>query len=132
VLEITEGIALEQTKETIEKLRALKGLGLQLSMDDFGTGYASLGYLKTFGVDSLKISQTFIKEMTEKPEHAQVISAIMAVADILNLKVIVEGVETAEQYAYFHDCDKCWIQGFYFYKPMPIGDWMTTETKKAI
>jgi diguanylate cyclase (GGDEF)-like protein len=132
VLEITEGVAIEQSAETIKKLHALKELGLQLSMDDFGTGYASIGYLQTFGLDSLKIAQTFIKEMTEKPEHTKVVQAIMAIASILNLKVIVEGVETEDQYAFFKNYDKCWIQGYYFYKPMPIGDLMQIHIKKVV
>jgi len=127
VLEITESLAIEDLESTITKLEELKRLGIHISMDDFGTGYASLGYLQTFRVNSLKIAQTFTKDIVNKPEHAQVVKAILAVADILELEITVEGVETKEQLAFFEHCDNCLIQGYYYYKPMPMNEMMTIE-----
>jgi EAL domain-containing protein (putative c-di-GMP-specific phosphodiesterase class I) len=87
-------------------------------MDDFGTGFSSLAYLQTFQIDYLKIAQTFIRKMTEKEEHITVVKAIMAMAKSLNLAVVVEGVETEEQFTILKTIDHCVIQGYYFYKPM--------------
>jgi diguanylate cyclase (GGDEF)-like protein len=116
ILEITENVAL--TEETKDILAELKKLGLSIAMDDFGTGFSSLGYLQTFQIDFLKIAQTFIRKMTEKEEHIMVVKAIMAMAKSLNLEVVVEGVETAEELAILQTIDHCAIQGYYFYKPL--------------
>jgi diguanylate cyclase (GGDEF)-like protein len=115
-IEITENVAL--TEETKETLMELKKMGLSIAMDDFGTGFSSLGYLQTFQIDSLKIAQSFIRKMTEKEEHITVVKAIMAMAKSLNLSVVVEGVETAEQFSILEKIDHCLIQGYYFYKPL--------------
>ncbi|MCP3774306.1 EAL domain-containing protein [Paenibacillus sp. MZ04-78.2] len=118
IIEITEGVALQNTKETTDTLLRLKALGLHISMDDFGTGYSSLGYLRTFQVDSLKIAQSFVGEMAENEGHAGIVKAIMAMARSLNLSVVVEGVETEEQVKLLRAIGGCTIQGYYFYKPM--------------
>lgn len=119
VLEITEGIAMEDEQKTVEKLRALKHLGVRISMDDFGTGYSSLGYLKRFQVDELKIAQTFISEVSVDSDKASIVKAILAMAGTLKLKVIAEGVETEEQFLFLRDQGCDWIQGYFFHKPLP-------------
>ncbi|WP_212961040.1 putative bifunctional diguanylate cyclase/phosphodiesterase [Cohnella xylanilytica] len=118
VLEITEGIAIQDVRETVEKLVALKRIGVLVSMDDFGTGYSSLAYLTLYQVDALKIAQTFISGVSADSDRASIVKAILAMASSLRLTVIAEGVETEEQYLFLknHGCD--WIQGYYFHKPL--------------
>ncbi|WP_426451405.1 putative bifunctional diguanylate cyclase/phosphodiesterase [Paenibacillus sp. S-38] len=118
VIEITEGIALLNTSETTEILLGLKKLGIAISMDDFGTGYSSLGYLRTFQVDSLKIAQSFISRITVGAEHEGIVRAIMAMAGSMQLEVIVEGVETAQQLRLLKGIAECLVQGYYYYRPM--------------
>ncbi|WP_237712535.1 putative bifunctional diguanylate cyclase/phosphodiesterase [Paenibacillus elgii] len=129
IIEITEGVALQNTKETTDTLLRLKALGLQISMDDFGTGYSSLGYLRTFQVDSLKIAQSFVGEMAENEGHAGIVKAIMAMARSLNLSVVVEGVETEEQVKLLQTIDDCTIQGYYFYKPLLPDEFSAVRDK---
>jgi diguanylate cyclase (GGDEF)-like protein len=116
ILEITENVAL--TDDTQETLQELKKMGFSIAMDDFGTGFSSLAYLQTFQIDYLKIAQTFIRKMTEKEEHVMVVKAIMAMAKSLNLAVVVEGVETEEEFTILKTIDHCVIQGYYFYRPL--------------
>ncbi|WP_025849436.1 putative bifunctional diguanylate cyclase/phosphodiesterase [Paenibacillus ehimensis] len=129
IIEITEGVALQNTKETTDTLLRLKALGLHISMDDFGTGYSSLGYLRTFQVDSLKIAQSFVGEMAENEGHAGIVKAIMAMARSLNLSVVVEGVETEEQVKLLQAIGDCTIQGYYFYKPLLPEDFSALRDK---
>lgn len=112
-LEITEGILIDGADNTIATLKALRKIGVKLAIDDFGTGYSSLSYLKRFSVDKLKIDQSFVHDMTIDPDGATIISAIIAMAKNLKLKVIAEGVETVEQFHFLeaHGCDE--YQGFY-------------------
>ncbi|GGD93428.1 hypothetical protein GCM10010911_60070 [Paenibacillus nasutitermitis] len=118
VLEITEGISIQEEERTVAMLTALKEIGVQISMDDFGTGYSSLSYLHRFQVDSLKIAQSFIGGIFNSSSQAAIVKAILAMAGSLNLKVIAEGVETKEQFEFLqaNGCD--WIQGYYFYRPL--------------
>ncbi|MEW5944153.1 MAG: EAL domain-containing protein [Pseudomonadota bacterium] len=121
-LEITESVAMENAEKTIAALQTFKTMGIGISIDDFGTGYSSLSYLKRFPIDTLKIDRSFVKDVTDDPEDAAIASATIAMAHNLKLKVIAEGVETAEQLAFLqkHACDE--IQGYYFSKPVPADD----------
>ncbi len=118
-LEITESVIMQDVDENIQTLRRLKDLGLRLSIDDFGTGYSSLNYLKRFPIDVLKIDRSFVMDITSDPDDSSVVSAIIALAHSLNLKVIAEGVETAEQLAFLKERGCNEVQGFYFSKPVP-------------
>ena len=118
-LEITESVIMQDVDENIQTLRRLKDLGLRLSIDDFGTGYSSLNYLKRFPIDVLKIDRSFVMDITSDPENSSVVSAIIALAHSLNLKVIAEGVETAEQLAFLKERGCNELQGYYFSKPIP-------------
>jgi diguanylate cyclase (GGDEF)-like protein/PAS domain S-box-containing protein len=117
-LEITEGVVMQDAEATILLLEDMKAMGLKLSVDDFGTGYSSLSYLKRFPIDKFKIDQSFVRDLTTDTEDAVIVSTIISMAHSLKLKVIAEGVETAEQLAFLKQqgCDE--IQGYYFSQPV--------------
>ena len=117
-LELTEGLLLEATEDTHRQLDQLKQLGLTLAMDDFGTGYSSLSYLKKFPIDIIKIDRSFIHEIPDNQDDMEITSAVVAMAHNLKLKVVAEGIETAEQLAFLrrHRCDVG--QGYLFDKPI--------------
>ena len=118
-LELTESILLQKAETTIASLRQLKKTGIRLSIDDFGTGYSSLSYLKRFPIDTLKIDQSFIREVTSNPEDASITTSIILMGKSLNLHVVAEGVETQSQLAFLKvlECDEA--QGFLFSRPVP-------------
>ncbi len=118
-LELTESLIMPNAGDVIDTLRALKKLGIQLSVDDFGTGYSSLSYLKRFPIDTLKIDQSFIRDIKIDTDDSALVTAIIAMAHNLKLAVVAEGVETQEQLDFLmsYQCD--YIQGYLFGKPMP-------------
>ncbi|EJM61965.1 sensor domain-containing phosphodiesterase [Pseudomonas sp. GM48] len=118
-LELTEGLLLEATEDTHLQLDQLKRLGLTLAMDDFGTGYSSLSYLKKFPIDIIKIDRSFIHEIPDNQDDMEITSAVIAMAHNLKLKVVAEGIETAEQLSFLrrHRCDVG--QGYLFDRPIP-------------
>ena len=119
-LEITESNAMQNAENTIYTLRELKGLGVRISMDDFGTGYSSLNYLKRFPIDTLKLDQSFVRDITSNPSDAAIATAVIAMAHSLDLKVIGEGVEKEDQFAFLQK-QKCdYIQGYLFSPPLPV------------
>jgi diguanylate cyclase (GGDEF)-like protein/PAS domain S-box-containing protein len=118
-LEITENTIMEHGAETTATLEATGRLGVQLAIDDFGTGYSSLSYLKRLPIDTVKIDQSFVADLPGDPEAGAIVGAIIALAHNLGLKVVAEGVETREQFAYLrdHGCDRA--QGYFFGRPQP-------------
>ncbi|WP_248732229.1 GGDEF and EAL domain-containing protein [Pseudomonas sp. MWU13-2517] len=123
-LELTEGLLLEATEDTRLQLDQLKSFGLTLAMDDFGTGYSSLSYLKKFPIDIIKIDRSFIHEIPDNQDDMEITSAVIAMAHNLKLKVVAEGIETAEQLAFLrrHRCDVG--QGYLFDRPIPGSELM--------
>jgi diguanylate cyclase (GGDEF)-like protein len=117
-LEITESIAMQNADFTNVILRHLKDMGVGIAMDDFGTGYSSLSYLRKFPIDTLKIDQSFVRDLSTDPNDAAIANAIIVLAHSLKLKVVAEGVETVEQEAFLkaHHCDK--LQGYLFNRPL--------------
>ncbi|WP_328812263.1 putative bifunctional diguanylate cyclase/phosphodiesterase [Paradesulfitobacterium ferrireducens] len=118
-LEITESIAMDDVKYTVEILKELKQMGIRLAIDDFGTGFSSLIYLKRFPIDTLKIDKAFVGDIGT--EGGEIVTSIILLAQNLNLKVIAEGVETREQCAFLqqHRCDE--MQGYLFSRPLPAA-----------
>ncbi|MET3132712.1 diguanylate cyclase (GGDEF)-like protein/PAS domain S-box-containing protein [Oxalobacteraceae bacterium GrIS 1.11] len=112
-LEITEALLMKGGAAVVETLAGLRKLGLKLTIDDFGTGYSRLAYLRNYPIDKLKIDQSFLRGIGENPGDAAVVTTIIAMAKGLQLKVIAEGVETAQQLEFLrqHGCDE--YQGFY-------------------
>jgi EAL domain-containing protein (putative c-di-GMP-specific phosphodiesterase class I) len=116
--ELTESLLMKEPEIAARTLRALKELGVALSVDDFGTGYSSLSYLKRFPIDALKIDRTFIRDVTVDPDDAAITFAIIGLAHSLKLSVIAEGVETRDQLQFLqaHGCDE--MQGYLFSRPV--------------
>jgi diguanylate cyclase (GGDEF)-like protein/PAS domain S-box-containing protein len=125
-LEITESDAMGDAEATIHRLRELKALGIQLAVDDFGTGYSSLAYLKRFPVDVLKIDRSFVHGLGSDDADTAIVAAMIGMARALGLRVVAEGVETAEQLTRLHElgCDAA--QGFLFARPMSADALATT------
>jgi EAL domain-containing protein (putative c-di-GMP-specific phosphodiesterase class I) len=121
-LELTESIVISNVADTIEKMYQLKALGIRFSMDDFGTGYSSLAYLKRLPLDQLKIDQSFVRDISHDPNDAAIVQTIITMGHILGMNVIAEGVETAEQLAFLkqHQCHT--YQGYFFSRPVLIGE----------
>ncbi len=121
-LELTESMLAKDVEDVIVKMFAIKSLGVTFSLDDFGTGYSSLSYLKRLPLDQLKIDQSFVRDLLTDPNDAVIARTIVALAHSLSLKVIAEGVETAEQRAALADmgCDA--YQGYYFARPVAATD----------
>jgi diguanylate cyclase (GGDEF)-like protein/PAS domain S-box-containing protein len=118
-LEITESIFLKDAEHAIMILRALKAIGVKLAIDDFGSGYSSLSYLKQFPVDILKIDRSFISDINLEPTDGVLVPAIIAMGHGLNLEVVAEGVESEVQRDYLSTLGCDGFQGFYFSKPIP-------------
>ena len=110
---------IDNVKQTVEKIFALKSEGIHFSIDDFGTGYSSLSYLKQLPLDQLKIDQSFVRDLTEDPNDAMIIEAVISVAKHFGFAVVAEGVETPAQLEQLvhKGCDL--FQGYLFSKPVP-------------
>jgi diguanylate cyclase (GGDEF)-like protein len=121
-LEITENVAMKNVSYMIETMSKLKQLGIRISIDDFGTGYSSLSYLKRFRVHTLKIDQSFIRDLTRDEDNEAIVTALIAMSHKLKIKSLAEGVESQEQLDFLreHGCDE--IQGYVFSKPLPEPD----------
>ncbi len=121
-LELTESVLMQDMEQATTILKELKAVGISFSLDDFGTGYSSLSYLKRFPIDYLKIDRSFVRDITTDPVGAGLVKAIIAMANVLRIKVIAEGVETYEQLDFLrsHGCDI--TQGYFCSKPLAAED----------
>src|SRR5690349_3991607 len=118
-LELTESSIMQNAEFAADMLTRLKNMGINISIDDFGTGFSSLGSLKRLPIDALKVDQSFVRELTTDPDDAALVMAIITLAHNLRLKVVAEGVETEDQLRLLRllRCDE--IQGYFFSKPLP-------------
>ncbi len=121
-LEITESAAMSDVETNIETLTELRDMGIYLSVDDFGTAYSSLNYLKRLPIDSLKIDQSFVRDIGSNAADAAIVRAVVALGKSMNFTLIAEGVETETQLAFLRDlaCDEA--QGYLFSRPQPAAD----------
>ena len=121
-IEMTERTVMNSAAETISKLVKLKQLGFKLSIDDFGTGYSSLSYLVRFPLDVLKIDRSFIQQICILDDKQAVVDAIVQMSHRLKMKVVAEGVESAQQVELLKKMECDYIQGFYYSKPLPLHE----------
>jgi len=123
-IEITEGLLLKDSSVVKERLMEFRNQGMEVSIDDFGTGFSSLSYLKKFDIDYLKIDQSFIKQLTENDTDRALVEAIIVMAHKLDIKTIAEGVETKEQEELLvrFDCD--YVQGYHYSAPVTIKEFL--------
>ena len=123
-MELTESLVMQDTEAAIRVLERLREIGVEISVDDFGTGHSSLSYLTRLPISALKIDQSFVQDVkgTGGPDEGIVAQAIISLAHNLKLKVVGEGVETAAQFEFLktHACDE--VQGYHFGRPMPAAD----------
>lgn len=120
IVEITEGLLLDKSEHVNKQLSAFKAAGIQIALDDFGTGYSSLSYLKQYDIDFIKIDQMFVKTLSPGSEDLVLCEAIIVMAHKLNMQVVAEGVETAEQMELLKAAGCDFAQGYYFAKPLDL------------
>jgi EAL domain-containing protein (putative c-di-GMP-specific phosphodiesterase class I) len=118
VLELTETVLMKHAGVAASILQSLRDAGVQVAIDDFGTGYSSLGYLRKFPLDALKIDQSFVRQIGTPGEDTTIVTAVIALAKNLQLRVIAEGVETSGELDFLRAqrCDE--VQGYYFSRPV--------------
>jgi EAL domain-containing protein (putative c-di-GMP-specific phosphodiesterase class I) len=121
-IELTESLVLHDITDTIEKMEALKLLGIRFSIDDFGTGYSSLSYLKRLPINQLKIDRSFVQDIDTDQSDAIIAQTIIGMAHTLGFNVIAEGVETEAQRACLENQGCLTYQGYLFSKPIPLPD----------
>lgn len=131
-LEITEGVLMDERNNVATALSELHALSVKIAIDDFGTGYSSLSHLKRFPIGTLKIDQSFVRDMTSDAGDAHLVNAIIAMGHSLNIPIVAEGIETAAQLDLLraNNCDLG--QGFYIGHPMPFDvllQWFATDSR---
>ena len=131
-VEITENICIRNPQYAIEQLNKLGQIGVSVAIDDFGTGYSSLAYLHRFPVHTIKIDQSFIREIQQMDAHYPVVLAIISIAKGLNLNVVAEGVETETQAAYLEQVGCTTMQGYLYYRPVSGPQFMQLLRKNAV
>jgi diguanylate cyclase (GGDEF)-like protein len=119
VLEITESALMDDERSALDRLTALRGLGVRLALDDFGTGYSALNRLKRVPADVLKIDQSFVSGIGDRPEDTEIVRAVIVVAKSVGLGVVAEGIETEAQASRLRDMGCDYGQGYFFARPLP-------------
>lgn len=124
IFEVTEGILIQDLHGTAERMHELTQLGIRFSIDDFGTGYSSLTYLKRLPLYELKIDKGFVQDAPDDADNAAIVRLILAMARQLNLRVVAEGVETADQARFLAQQQCSTMQGYYLARPVALADWL--------
>jgi EAL domain-containing protein (putative c-di-GMP-specific phosphodiesterase class I) len=119
-LELTETFLMQDSQSTATVLGALKEMGVQLALDDFGTGFSSLSHLKRFQMDTLKIDQSFVRNLTTDAGDAGIVSAVISMGKSLHMRVVAEGIETPEQLAFLQEQSCLEGQGYYLSQPLTV------------
>jgi diguanylate cyclase (GGDEF)-like protein/PAS domain S-box-containing protein len=125
-IEITESTAMQNADVSLAVMKRLRAMGVRISIDDFGTGYSSLSYLKRFPIDTVKIDQNFVRDLSDASNDGAIITAVISMARALNLRVVAEGVETEAQMAFLRreNCEV--VQGFLHSKPVSAAEFETS------
>lgn len=124
VLEITEGIFIENSKSTFSRVNRLNQLGIEISLDDFGTGYSNLKYLKTLPIQELKIDKSFTDDFLSDAISANLVRIMIDLSNTFNMRTIIEGVEDQAQLNALANYPNIRIQGYVFSKPLPMSEWL--------
>ena len=114
----------DDEERTLMMLSRLKAAGIGLAMDDFGTGYSSLSYLRRFPFDKIKVDRSFVRQLPADAESAAIVRAIITMGSCLGMTTTVEGVETAEQYAFVASEQCSQVQGYHVSRPLPSADFI--------
>lgn len=130
-IELTESMLAEDLPSLIEKMQQLRGMGVRISLDDFGTGFSSLNYLKNLPLDQLKLDQSFVSDVLEDPNDAAIVRTVIDLGLSLGLEVIAEGVETAEQRDYLAELGCPAFQGYLFSRPLPVPEFERYMERQA-
>jgi EAL domain-containing protein (putative c-di-GMP-specific phosphodiesterase class I) len=129
-LEVTESSMMQNADAAIRTLQQLRSLGVRISVDDFGTGYSSLSFLKRFPIDTMKVDQSFVRDVVDDDDDASIVRAIVAMGRSLRLKVVAEGIETASQLALLRS-EGCHLgQGYHFSRPLEfevLVEWLAAR-----
>lgn len=130
VLELTEGALMENTERTLRILGELRGMGVRLAIDDFGTGYSSLAYLKRFPIQTLKVDQSFVRDVGKEKGDVVIAQAIVNLGHDLHMEVVAEGIETADELAALREYGCEYVQGYHFGHAVPAAE-MTQRLEQA-
>ncbi|MBI3447098.1 MAG: EAL domain-containing protein, partial [Magnetospirillum sp.] len=131
-IELTETTVMAEPDRAIEQLNRLRELGIQVSVDDFGTGYSSLSYLKRLPLSTIKVDRSFVRDVNNQSDNAAIVSAILGLADALDMSIVAEGVETEGEETHLRDAGCIKVQGFRYAQPMPAAGleaWMLAAKK---
>ena len=132
MLEVTESILMSDTEAAIDRLAALRQAGFHLSLDDFGTGFSSLSYVKRFPLDELKVDRAFVRDVQRGGKDVALVASIITLARLLDLQVVAEGVETEEQATILRELGCSLHQGFLYARPMPgdaVAGWLASRAQ---
>ena len=130
-LEVTETAIMQNPKQIIGTMKQLNDFGVSFSLDDFGTGYSSMSYLKQLPISSIKIDQSFVKDIEKDPSDAVIVKSIIRLSNALNTKSVAEGVETYEAYKFLKEQGCNYVQGFYFDKPLSLTELLNKYQKQG-
>jgi len=119
-----------KNETVLANFEGLKRIGIKFSLDDFGTGFSSLGYLRHFPIDVLKVDRTFIHGLPDDADNAAIVTTIVALANSLNLKVVAKGVETDDQASFLRQLGCHQAQGFLFSRPLPPDEFLSLVLEK--